>query len=504
MEKNDILELLKQHENNHIEYKKSENELTRDFWETYSAFANTQGGYILLGVSEDKNRNPKITGVASPDKIITDLVTLASNKTKVNLDLLTSANIKTFDFDGKKIIAVYIPEAPIQQKPIYLHNTLANSYLRKHDADVKVSVDELSALIRNHSDSLDTELLSGYSMDDLDLESIVKYQAILQNRNPNRQFIGMDPFDFLTEIGVFRYDYADNRKLKLTLGGLLFFGKYNAIVSKLPHYHVDFFDKRGANERWADRISAGDLDFPDMNLFNYYTIVFEKLLASIDRPFELDARMARKSYAELNVALREMFVNMIVHADYLSNSTSLIVEIHNPYYLFTNPGIMKIPAESFFKIAQSKPRNNILVLLFTRMGASEHAGTGSQKILNVVTKNKFKEPEIYTSLEKTIFKLWIATLADVTPDLTELERKIYVFMSEEADNRHVYLSSKEILTEFSQESPTRVKKSIRNLVKKELLDTIGGNRNRKYAIKLTSLEVIKSIDDISKEIKNNF
>lgn len=504
MEKNDILELLKHHENAYIEYKKSENELTRDFWETYSAFANTQGGYILLGVSEDKDRNPKITGVTSPEKITTNLVTLASNKTKVNLDLLTSDNIKIFDFDGKKIIAVYVPEAPIQQKPIYLNNTLANSYLRKHDADIKVSVDELSALVRNRSDSLDTELLSGYSMDDLDLESIVKYQAMLQTRNPSRRFVGMDPFEFLTEIGVFQYDRTDNRQLKLTLGGLLFFGKYNAITSRLPHYHVDFFDKRGTNERWADRISAGDLDFPDMNLFNYYTIVFEKLLASIDRPFELDARMVRKSYAELNVALREMFVNMIVHADYLSNSTSLIVEIHNPYYIFINPGIMKISAESFFKVSQSKPRNNILVRLFTRMGASEHAGTGSQKILDVVVKNKFIEPEITTSLEKTIFKLWIATLVDIAPNLTDLERNIYSFIFNERDNGNIFLSTKDIISALPQESPTKIKKSIRELVQKNFIQKIGGNRNRTYSIAPTSLEVIKSIDDMSQTIKNNF
>lgn len=88
--------------------------------------------------------------------------------------------------------------------------------------------------------------------------------------------------------------------------------------------------------------------------------------------------MVRKSYAELNIALQEAFVNMIIHADYLSNTTALIVEIHEPYYIFTNPGIMKIPVESFFLESRSVTRNSIIVNLFRRMGRQIEQAPGAK------------------------------------------------------------------------------------------------------------------------------
>ena len=36
------------YESVNIEYKRARNELPKDFWKTYSAFANTTGGYIRL------------------------------------------------------------------------------------------------------------------------------------------------------------------------------------------------------------------------------------------------------------------------------------------------------------------------------------------------------------------------------------------------------------------------------------------------------------------------
>ena len=70
-------QILKQGERLTLECKKATNTLPNSTWETYSSFANTYGGTILLGIAEDlKQSNFKeryqIIGVDAPEKIITD------------------------------------------------------------------------------------------------------------------------------------------------------------------------------------------------------------------------------------------------------------------------------------------------------------------------------------------------------------------------------------------------------------------------------------------------
>lgn len=55
-------------ENEHREYKQNRIKLTKDLWETISAFENTDGGVIVLGITEKEEREKsfEITGVQDP------------------------------------------------------------------------------------------------------------------------------------------------------------------------------------------------------------------------------------------------------------------------------------------------------------------------------------------------------------------------------------------------------------------------------------------------------
>jgi len=46
--------------------KDGKGELPKEFWPTYSAFANTHGGDILLGVREKKNHQFEVAGIKDP------------------------------------------------------------------------------------------------------------------------------------------------------------------------------------------------------------------------------------------------------------------------------------------------------------------------------------------------------------------------------------------------------------------------------------------------------
>ena len=62
-------------ENNRIEAKKALGGLPKSIWETYSAFANTHGGIILLGVEELADKSFRTVDLPDPEKLTKDYVT---------------------------------------------------------------------------------------------------------------------------------------------------------------------------------------------------------------------------------------------------------------------------------------------------------------------------------------------------------------------------------------------------------------------------------------------
>ena len=72
MTKEELIQLIGKGENQTVEFKKAKDTLPNSIWETYSAFANTDGGLIILGIAEQKGEFIA-DGVNAPDKIIKEL-----------------------------------------------------------------------------------------------------------------------------------------------------------------------------------------------------------------------------------------------------------------------------------------------------------------------------------------------------------------------------------------------------------------------------------------------
>ena len=91
MNEKTIREALLKGERVTLECKKAKSEMPKSIWQTYSAFANTIGGMILLGVDEnmqekDIQKRYQIIGVDEPRKIVTDFWnTLNSDKVNENI-----------------------------------------------------------------------------------------------------------------------------------------------------------------------------------------------------------------------------------------------------------------------------------------------------------------------------------------------------------------------------------------------------------------------------------
>ena len=138
-------------ENNRIEAKKAVGGLPRSIWETYSAFANTGGGVILLGVAEDK-KDKRLYPVDLPDpqRLIAQFLELVNDPRVVNRNLLTEKSVAIEKVDGKEIVVIRVPRATRKQKPVYIGgNPLLGTYFRSGDGDFRCTEEEVKQMMEN-------------------------------------------------------------------------------------------------------------------------------------------------------------------------------------------------------------------------------------------------------------------------------------------------------------------------------------------------------------------
>lgn len=83
-----------------VEYKAAKGGLPRDLWETYSAFANTDGGTPWLGIAQ-REGVLDVHGVADAEKLAGDFWNTLNNRSKVNRNLLAGGNVRILPLEDK-------------------------------------------------------------------------------------------------------------------------------------------------------------------------------------------------------------------------------------------------------------------------------------------------------------------------------------------------------------------------------------------------------------------
>ena len=105
-------------ENNLIEAKNALGGLPESIWETYSAFANAQGGIILLGVEELEDKSLHALDLPDPQWLIEDLWAGLEDPKVVSQNILTPDDIEIHIIDGKQIVVCESPVGEDLPDPI--------------------------------------------------------------------------------------------------------------------------------------------------------------------------------------------------------------------------------------------------------------------------------------------------------------------------------------------------------------------------------------------------
>lgn len=393
----DILEKLKSGERVDVECKAAESTVPKSAYESYSAFANTNGGYIFLGILENRKKKTfkerfEIQGIANADNQIKDLWN-TFNSNKVNVNILIDENIYPVTEGDVTVIVIDVPRADYKTKPVYIgENPYKGTFKRNYEGDYHATEYEIRAMIRDQYDGNDDMVVEYSTMDDIDEETLKAYRQIFRIKNPDHVWSSYDDKRFLTMLGGYRKDKKKNIE-GLTLAGLMMFGKGFSIRDEFSNIFMDYRDESDVSDdvRWNDRITYDGTW--ENNLFNFFTKVTRKLTADLPKPFKLDG-MQRVDDTPVHKAVREAFVNLIIHSDYLMDAGVLkVIKLSNGF-AFSNPGLLKISKEEIYRGGNSRARNPKMQTMLRMVGFGDNAGSGFPLILNTWKENGWVEPEL--------------------------------------------------------------------------------------------------------------
>lgn len=405
----DIRALLDQGEGLKIEIKECDMKLPEDLWETYSAFANTRGGEIVLGVKEHKKR-PKaerfeIVGLRDANKIVTDFFNMVNNPQKVNRSVVPDGNVQIVEIDSKEVVYICVPEADYRHKPIYINQKLQTGvYKRVHEGDRHVSERELSMMLRDSFEDVDSQVIPRRNMDDVDAETLRGYRQMFENRNPNHPYLKLDNKEFLRKMDGYGYD-EERQEEGLTMAGLLMFGKADVIHKTFRNFRVDYLDlqgvKPGGNKKWNDRLT--DDGYWEDNIFNFLFLAMGKLLFTLPSEGKLHGTV-RKDGGPLHEAVREAMVNCVTYCDYNAGGV-LRIDRRNDKIVMRNPGLLRISPERIYAGDYTQARNGAIQKMLRMVGFGDNIGSGFTKIMNAWKELGYPSPSIRQ--EDEVDEVWL-------------------------------------------------------------------------------------------------
>jgi len=138
----------KYRENNRLEAKKAQGGLPHSIWETYSAFANTCGGLILLGVIENEDKSFSSVPLDDPDQLAADFWNSLTRPGAVSVNVLQPEDVRVLESGGNRIVVIEVPRAEGGQMPVYIgEDPYSGSYWRNGEGDYRIPPEQVRQLL---------------------------------------------------------------------------------------------------------------------------------------------------------------------------------------------------------------------------------------------------------------------------------------------------------------------------------------------------------------------
>ena len=482
----DFNNLEKYRENNRIEAKKAMGGLPGSIWETYSAFANTLGGVILLGVEEWPDKTLHAVDLPDPDKLIKEFWNNVNNPNKTSVNLLSSKDVFVQEVDGNHIVVINVPRAERSYRPVYLDGNPLSTYRRNGEGDYKCTKEEYQAMVRDASaKTQDMLVLNEMDMSVFNKESVRSYRQRMRLSRPGHVWEALEDEDFLMKLGA--VGIGSDGKKHPTSAGLLMFGNEYDIVREYNAYFLDYQEQYDADTRWTDRIISSSGEWSG-NVYDFYFRVYNKLTQDIKVPFKMEGGV-RVDDTSVHQALREALANCLVNADYYGRQGLVVIKKRDAITM-SNPGNFRIEIDTAKSGGVSDPRNGTMLKMFNLIDIGERAGSGIPNIFRVWREQGWTAPVISENFDpdRIMLSLAFKKSDDKKVTIKSDDKKVTIKSARQKNEIITYLtdhvSAKNTdIAELLGVKSTRVKQLLKELLDEGVVVAEGNNKNRVYKLK---------------------
>lgn len=407
-----IKELIKNGEGISVEFKSSQEELTKSGFETVVSFLNTIGGYLFLGVNDDG----EVIGINEElaSSIKTDFANMVNNKEKINPPM--PLMLQEIYLDGKLVLYVYVPESS------EIHKLNNHFIFERTDEGDRNITDNSYAVKRlyNRKTGYKTEdmIIPDLTFEDFNKDTIQKARKLTTIYSPSNNWANLSDEEILKQ----RYFYKTDKsigKQGYTLSALLLFGKKDVICGELSWYKVDVLKKVRNIERFDDRFICEE------NLIDSYDELLKYIENNIEKPFYLSKQ--GHTYNAVGVVIREIVSNILIHREFMDKTPARIL-IYKDRIVSENANTPKLFTNVDLDNNEPFSKNSTIARVFRMIGYADEVGSGFEKIKNVCNEFFESKPIIQ---DKDIFKVDISLVSIASTQTEEIlnKEKILAYIS---------------------------------------------------------------------------
>lgn len=362
--------------------------------ETLSAFSNTAGGLILVGLAEHDGFAPVpgFDATAARDQ----LVSRCEQMTPTVRPLTTLV-----PFEGTTVLVAQVPEIEPRAKPCFVSDQgrYAGSYLRSGDGDVRLEQYEVDRLIEEHAQpTWDDEAVVDATLDDLEPAALAAY---LTSQRASRS----RTFDNGTQAALKRLRVL--RDGHPSLGALLAMGAFPQEF--FPRLTVSFALFPGTTK---GDVLAGVRLLDSATFTGAIPELVEAAVEAVRKNMRTGGVIGDVYRSELPdyplVAVREAVVNALMHRDYspASRGSQVQVNMFVDRLEVTNPGGLfgGVTVRSLGEAGVSSSRNQRLSAFLESTAfpggglVAENRGTGFAVIQHSLAEALMPPPEVRSDL----------------------------------------------------------------------------------------------------------